>query len=112
MNKLKYKSIKKLALEEFHKKAINLFSNKIKEIKIFGSTARGKDSFDSDIDVFILVDEKDDKLLEKIIEISSDICIKYGVLISSKIFSVKHWNELKKLNTLLYKNIEKEGVRL
>ena len=112
MNKLKYKSIRKLALEKFHKQIINLFSYKIKEIKIFGSTATGKDSFDSDIDVFILVDEKDEKLREKIIEISSDICIKYGVLISPKIFTANHWNYIKKLNTLLYRNIEKEGIRL
>lgn len=110
MKKLKF--VKKLALEEFHKKVINLFSNEIKEIKIFGSVARGEDSSDSDIDVFILVNEKDDELLERVIEISSDICIKYGVLISPKIFSAKHWNDLKRLNTLLYKNIEKEGMRL
>lgn len=108
----KLKLAKKSALQEFHKTAINLFSDKIKEIKIFGSTARGEDLSDSDIDIFMLVNEKDDELLEKIYEISSDICIKYGILISPKIFSTQHWNYLKRLNTLLYKNIEKEGVRL
>lgn len=52
------KLVKKSALQEFHKTAINLFSDKIKEIEIFGLTARGEDLSDSYIDIFMLVKEK------------------------------------------------------
>lgn len=72
-----------LELVDLLKKA---YSNKLKAVILYGSTARGTDTDESDIDVMVLVDGNNQELRlfeDKLSDISADISIKY-----SKVFSI------------------------
>ena len=63
-----------------------VYSNKLKTVILYGSTARGTDTDESDIDVMVLVDGNNQELRlfeDKLSDISADISIKY-----SKVFSI------------------------
>lgn len=72
-----------LELVDLLKKA---YSNKLKAVILYGSTARGTDTDESDIDVMVGVDGNNQELRlfeDKLSDISADISIKY-----SKVFSI------------------------
>ncbi len=82
-------------------------------VYLFGSRARGDAKPESDWDILILVDENritheiEDKFREKLY----DIELETGQIISTFIYPKAYWQ-----NTLayspLYRNVEKEGIRL
>ena len=96
-----------------------LISSRIKnkdpkaEIILFGSHARGEAREDSDWDVLILIDQdKQSRLIEKkyrdeMFELELEI----GQPISTFVFSKADWNTKYSI-TPLYKNIQKEGVKI
>lgn len=98
---------------------IQLISSRIKskdpkaEIILFGSRARGEAKEDSDWDVLILIDQvKQSRLIEKkyrdeMFELELEI----GQPISTFIYSKNDWNT-KHSVTPLYKNIQKDGVKI
>ena len=83
------------------------------EVYLFGSQARGDSRPDSDWDILILVEdlkitnEIEDKFRDELYEIE----LESGQVISTFIYPKDYWQ-----NTLifspLYKNINKEGIRL
>lgn len=96
------------ALDEFIRELKEKYKNKIDEIIIFGSYARGEAKEDSDIDILIIGDVK----LDEVIDISFPILLKCGVYISPIIMSKDHYEFLKSEKTSLMRNILREGVRL
>ena len=80
---------------------------------LFGSRARGDNRSDSDWDILILIDsgkvtnEIDDKFRDKLY----DIEIESGQIISTFIYPKHYWETSLKYSPL-YKNVNKEGVRL
>lgn len=95
------------------KKDIKLsFKNNVKELKLFGSYARGNYSNDSDIDIYMLYDESTtEDIDDKISEISVEYQIKYGIMINIYDMSINYYNKFKNISPLI-KNIEKEGVNI
>ncbi|MGB0880845.1 MAG: nucleotidyltransferase domain-containing protein [Polaribacter sp.] len=83
------------------------------EMYLFGSRARGDFKDLSDWDILILVDENkitneiEDKFRDKLY----DIELETGQIISTFIYPKEYWaNTLK--HSPLFKNVQKEGVRL
>ena len=84
-------------------------SDKIKQIILFGSVARGEDNEESDIDILIVSDEWesiDSKITDEIFE----FVLNKNELISPHIISEKRFNETKDFTFLT--NVMKEGVRI
>ena len=96
------------ALDEFIRELEEKHDNRIDEILIFGSYARGDTREGSDIDVLIVGDVK----LEEVIDISFPILLKYGVYISPTIMTRDYYEFLKSENSSLIKNALEEGVRI
>ncbi len=80
---------------------------------LFGSRARGDNRSDSDWDILILVDtgkvtnEIDDKFRDKLY----DLELESGQIISTFIYPKSYWETNLKYSPL-YKNVNKEGIRL
>ncbi len=91
-----------------------ILGNRLKRIILYGSYARGDYNKSSDIDIMILTDLSDKEISEysmKIWEISADIEIDQGIVISTLIRNIddfEAWSDVKPF----YRNIIKEGVVL
>lgn len=96
------------ALEEFINELGKRYGDKIQEVIVFGSYARGNVKDESDIDVLIVGDVK----LEDVIDVSYPLLLKYGVYISPIVMTKEYYEFLKSKNTLFIKNVLSEGERL
>jgi predicted nucleotidyltransferase len=80
---------------------------------LFGSRARGNPKPDSDWDILILIDESKvtNEIEDKFRQELYDIELEAGQVISAFVYPKDYWK-----NTLiyspLYKNVNKEGIRL
>jgi len=96
-------------IEEFSIRLKKLYGKKLKNIILYGSWARGEATEDSDIDIAIVFEGKiiPGKEIDRMIEIITEINLKYGVLIS--IYPVSEADFLNLKSPLLI-NIRKEGI--
>jgi len=97
-------------LEEFKKEIEKLYGDRLKQIILYGSHARGDFTEESDIDLLIVLKGKvvPGKEIDRMIDIITEINLKYGVLISVYPVSEKDYEEV---NSPLLINVRREGVQ-
>ncbi|MEW6096743.1 MAG: nucleotidyltransferase domain-containing protein [bacterium] len=98
------------AVEEFKNILLKTFSDNIEMIKLYGSKGRGNYHTESDIDIFVLVNKGDWRLRDKMVDISSDLLLKYEVLLSPSVVNKQEYENMKRLGITYIKNVEKEGI--
>lgn len=98
-------------LKEFKKKNKKLYGNRLKGLILFGSWARGENTEYSDIDLAVILegDVTPGKEIDKMIDIITEIGLKYKTLVSVYPFSEKNFYTIK---SPLLINIRKEGIPL
>ncbi len=79
------------------------------EMRVFGSTARGNQSPDSDIDVFIHLPVVSREMEEHLFDMAYDLELKYDCLIDVIVLSNEDLTD-KHAKPLIYKNIVEEGI--
>jgi predicted nucleotidyltransferase len=96
-------------LKELKAGVVRLYGNRLTNLVLYGSWARKQATEDSDIDLAIVLegDVKASKEIDRLIDIITDINLKYDVLLSVYPVSEKDY---KSLNSPLLLNIRKEGV--
>ena len=101
-------------LQEFKDAVTEGLSHTVKLIKVFGSRARGDAEEWSDLDVLIVVKGNSTSIEEKIREIRYETVWRYNFhpLISLLLLSEEEYANLSRLQTGLWRNIEREGVTL
>jgi len=101
-------------LQEFKDAVTERLSHAVKLIKVFGSRARGNAKEWSDLDVLIIIKEDSTSIEEKIREIRYETMWRYNFhpLISLLLLSEEEYASLSRLQTGLWRNIEREGVTL
>jgi predicted nucleotidyltransferase len=99
----------KRILREFKQEIIKVYGRSLKKIILYGSWARGQATSESDIDILLVLEGKivPGKEIDRIIDIVSNINLKYGVLIS--VYPVSERKYLKTDSPLLL-NIRREGI--
>lgn len=87
------------------------FGDRVSQIILFGSCARGENTKDSDVDIALILNGKYNHLLYEDIlsDISADMMDKYHELVNFICLSLKDYTE-KKGWYPFYMNIEKEGI--
>jgi len=98
------------AVEEFVRRVLERYKDKIESIILFGSVARGEAKEDSDIDVLIVVKKEDFKLRRALIGVAFDILLETGKNISVKVLSKNEFEDRRNFSFL--RNIISEGVKL
>ena len=91
---------------------VDIFSNDIIAIILYGSVARNENTAESDIDIAIIVkNEMDDATRERFIQWSAELDLRYD-----KVFSIIDIQEknMEKWGSVLpfYQNVQKEGIVL
>ncbi|OGC42125.1 hypothetical protein A2548_01960, partial [candidate division WOR-1 bacterium RIFOXYD2_FULL_41_8] len=80
-------------IEEFLNK-IGHLKNKLKAIYLFGSRARGDEKPYSDYDFLLVMEKRDETIVDKLYDATVDILIATGKVISLKIFKEKDFKKL------------------
>ena len=91
-----------------------VYSTNLVSIILYGSYARGDYQKDSDIDVVAIVKGNREELqneLKKIWDISSDLELEYGTIVSPTVIPYEEFEKYKD-DLLYYRNIQKEGVKI
>lgn len=107
-------------IESHKEKAINEFCDTLRaqlntnlvEIRLFGSTARGTFTDESDIDILVVVQNENGLTREAVIDMAVDINLKHDVVISPIVMSKNRYTEPLFQETLFYKSIQEEGMPL
>ncbi|MDQ7788745.1 MAG: nucleotidyltransferase domain-containing protein [Clostridia bacterium] len=99
----------KEALSEFRDLLKLKLQDNLLHILLFGSTARGEATRESDIDVLVILKNKDDTSQEAVLDAVVDVNIKHDVFISVIIKSKAEYQYPPFRQTLLYTSIREEG---
>jgi len=105
-------SAEKGVLQQFVKFITGLYPGNIDRIEVFGSKARGEARPDSDIDVLILVDDKEIFERDKVYDFVLDANLEHGMLISLKLYEKKDFDKLLLGKVPFAMNIAREGTVL
>ena len=83
------------------------YPDRIRDVILFGSKARGDSHPDSDIDILILVDDDDWRFSHAISRIAARISLNYDVLLGPRVVGQTRWRR-----SILYSTVSGEGVPL
>ena len=101
-------------MKETYSALSRVFGEKLDEVWLYGSYARGDFDAESDIDIMALVDLPKEQLAtyrRKVSDLSSDLDLKYDVLLSIKLQDKATF--LRFSNTLaFFQNVMREGKRV
>jgi len=98
------------AVDEFLKRVLEKYRDKIDSIILFGSVARGVAKEESDIDILIVTRYEDFKLRRALVGIAFDILLETEKNISVKTLSKDEFERRKNFSFL--KNVISEGVKV
>jgi uncharacterized protein len=104
----------KSLLSEISEKFRETIKDKLVELVLFGSYARGNPEQYSDVDIFVLIDDSDKNIKNysnALDDFEHDLTLKYGVLVSTIMVNYKRFEEYKDVLPF-YMNVEKEGVKI
>lgn len=102
------KNVKPL-LDEVENGLKLIFDNKLTNIILYGSYARGNYDEESDIDIIALVEEKElKKYNDKVIDLEIDLTIKYGIMPSILLENKEYFTKNRNVE-YLFQNVEKYG---
>ena len=91
-----------------------LFGDKLSDVRLYWSYARGDHNDESDIDIMVILDMSDDELrtsLDGVCRITSELDLKYNITTSPVLMSRREY-DMRKQSYGFCGNVEKEGVSL
>ena len=100
----------KTALKQFKANLKEILGNRLTELKLFGSKARGDDQPDSDIDVLVIVTTDDWRICDVVYGIATDIFLQTDISISPKVISRKFLEQLQREDTFFFRNISRDAI--
>lgn len=106
LNKQEIKSI----LLIFSKQLKEIYKDKLINIILFGSHAKGTAKEDSDIDILIILKDREINIgneIEKTSKVTFDLSLKYDKIISRLFMSEDYFNTY---DSALIRNIRQEGI--
>ena len=97
-------------LNDFAENSKRLFGEKLNDIILFGSYARGDYDAESDVDIIMIADISEDELYNYKRSVA-DLSLEYDVLVSPMIEPLARYQKYKDIIPFL-NNIQKEGVSI
>ena len=89
-----------------------LLGDNLLSLRLFGSRVREEGTEESDLDVLVVVQNKDRGLCRRIVEESLDIDLTYGTNLAPTILSAHEYQQNREYGTPFYHNVEREGLSL
>ncbi len=91
-----------------------LLSQKVKlhELRVFGSRARGDATWESDLDILVVVEHVDQSIEREISDCAWEAGFEDGIVVVPIVFSRDSWENSPQRYSLLAQAIKKEGILL
>lgn len=102
----------KTAIQKLLKKLVELYSDNIQQIILFGSKARGDFDADSDTDLLVLTDRENWTLRNGIWKTAAHIELDYDLIFNIQLISIERWEQMTRERFSLCRNVEREGIML
>ena len=96
------------AVDDFLKRVLEQYRNRIEGLILFGSVARGEAKEDSDIDILVIWRGNESEGWRAMTGLAFDVLLDEGVYISVKVISE---GDLKGENPFI-KNVMREGIKI
>ncbi|MCA9927579.1 MAG: nucleotidyltransferase domain-containing protein [Anaerolineales bacterium] len=100
------------AIEALVQRLLLEYGSDILTVTLFGSKARGDDTADSDIDVLVVVTDKNGMIKYKIRTLGARVSLDCDVLFNLYVVEQERWLWMGEINHPLYRRIVKDGVDL
>lgn len=104
--------VEQCALAEFVQHLRNRFDGGLYSTLLFGSRARGEGAAGSDLDILVVVESNDWRIHKEIRYLAADICYKYDLDLSPRVWSVEHLREMEQLGSHLVQSIQQDSISL
>ncbi|HEY2030130.1 MAG TPA: nucleotidyltransferase domain-containing protein [Myxococcales bacterium] len=86
------------------------FGARLLRMRLFGSYARGEANEDSDVDVFVLLDEVSRQDFRAVLDAAADVSVECLLQISPLVFSAARYAQWKRDERAIVRDIEREGI--
>ena len=100
------------ALQRFKAVIEPLLADNLVSLRLFGSRARGEGTEESDLDVLVVLQEKNRALCRRVVAEALEIDLAYDTNLAPTILSVEEYQLNRGCHTPFYQNAEREGVSL
>lgn len=107
---LKNKELK--AVKEFCAAVKRTLGNELVSLRLFGSKVRGKASRDSDIDVAVVVRQRNSRVWDAVMDAAFYANLRWDVYISPRVIERRALKDPKWRATGFVQNLEREGIPL
>ena len=84
----------------------------LKDVRLFGSRARGQGHEHSDLDIALIVDAGVRARRYELYDLAFDVGLAHGVELAPLVIEEPHFRELKQRERLIAREIEIEGIPL
>lgn len=88
------------------------FGARLRDLRLFGSRARGEGHEDSDLDVLVVVDELASAEGREIAYLAGDLLTRHQVLVSPLTMATARWQTLRDSERLIVSEIDRDGIPL
>lgn len=99
-------------ISEFKSRVREALGKSLVSLTLFGSRSRGEGDEESDLDVLVLLKERDAHQRKTVLDIASDLFLETDIEISPSVLSEDQFDELKQRERLIAFEIEKDGIPL
>ncbi len=99
-------------VNEFVRDAQGILKDNLVKGYLFGSYSRNEQNPESDIDLLFIVKKFDSQVRNKLSSLASDYSLERDLIISPILKDVQVWEKNLKYDTLFYKEIIKDGIRI
>jgi len=100
------------AVDEFLRRVLEKYRSKIESIILFGSVARGETRGDSDMDILVVVKERNIADMKEIYGIAFEVSMEHSLDISPKVYAAREVLNRIEIDAPFIKEVLKEGVSL
>ena len=100
------------AAQAFAEKVQQHFKDQDIAILLFGSRARGDALPDSDMDILVVLPTPDLKAQQTIRHLAVEVWLKFGIYLSTRVWSEAHWQQHASLQTSFYRNLQHDAIEL
>ena len=100
------------ALERYEQRLRALFGDRLRDIRLFGSCARGEADEDSDVDVLAVIDDLTERELDRAIDEATNVRLETRVPLAPLPMATGQLDELRRQGRLIARDLDEEGISL